>query len=641
MRPKVDPEAVARLRRSPWFDAAWYARTYADVARLPLDPATHYAWLGAYLARDPGPQFAARAYLAANRDVAAAGLDPLTHYQSAGRAEGRAAHPGAGPARAPAALRRLRHLRDLLETGGLDAGPRAALAEMAMGEADPEAAAGAAEALGLMALHRGEVAEARAWLTRRHEISGAALARLAPVMAIAAARDGDRAAAETLAAQAPASPGLHLARIWWAGTEAEALASLNAALGLAGHAPVALADGAGALMDRLIPATPSGGGGAAQGPLVSVLMAAHDSAATIETALRALEAQSWRAFELLVIDDASRDATADIVAAHAARDPRIRLIRLAQNRGAYGARNAGLAEARGRFVTLHDADDWSHPDRLRLQVEYLLSHPGHVGCLSQQARCLPDLRPCRWTGTGALIFENMTSLMLPTDLVRDCLGGWDAVRVSADSELLRRVRHLFGESAVTMPETGPLALQRASGASATGEGATGMDWFYYGARREYYEAQRHHHARAAHLWYRPGGARPFPAPARLCSGGADVTCDRVYAGLMTMRDAGVTQLLHWLAEDRAAGRRAGLVPLYDLSMSEEAGLSLHPSLRDIVDGVAVRVLCHGEVVRCARYRRLPGQAVTEPHRYLPVVLENDRQVIAPGEVPAQDAAGTP
>ena len=36
MRPKVDPEAVARLRRSPWFDAAWYARTYADVARLPL-----------------------------------------------------------------------------------------------------------------------------------------------------------------------------------------------------------------------------------------------------------------------------------------------------------------------------------------------------------------------------------------------------------------------------------------------------------------------------------------------------------------------------------------------------------------------------------------------------------------------------
>lgn len=640
MRPDVDPEAVARLRRSPWFDGDWYARAYADVARLPLDPATHYAWIGAYLARDPGPQFAARAYLAANPDVAAAGLDPLTHYQSAGRAEGRAAHPGGGPLRGRAALRRLKHLRDLLETGGLDAGPRAALAEMAMGEADPEAAAGAAEALGLMALHRGEVAEAREWLARRQDISGAALARLAPVMAIAAARDGDSAAAEALVAQAPASSALHLARIWWAETEAEALASLNTALGLAGRAPVALAEGVGALMDRLIPATPEGGG-AEEGPLVSVLMAAHDSAATIETALRAMQVQSWRAFELLVIDDASSDDTADIVAAYAADDPRIRLIRLAQNRGAYGARNAGLAEARGRFVTLHDADDWSHPDRLRLQVEFLLSNPGHVGCLSQQARCLPDLRPCRWTGTGAPIFENMTSLMLPTDLVRDCLGGWDAVRVSADSELLRRVRCLFGESAVAAPETGPLALQRASGESATGEGATGMDWFYYGARREYYEAQRHHHARAAHLWYRPGGARPFPAPARLCSGVAEMTCDRVYAGLMTARDAGLEMLLDWLAEDRAAGRRAGLVPLYDLSMSEEAGLSLHPALRDIVDGVAVRVLCHGEVVRCARYRRLPGQTVTEPHRYLPVVVENGRQVMAPGEVPAEDAAGTP
>lgn len=263
------------------------------------------------------------------------------------------------------------------------------------------------------------------------------------------------------------------------------------------------------MLDRLIPATP-GEATPEQGPLVSVLMAAHDSAATIATALRAVQSQSWRAFELLVIDDASTDATPEIVAAHAARDPRIRLIRLERNRGAYGARNAGLAEAKGRFVTLHDADDWSHPDQLRHQVAFLLGHPGHVGALSQQARCTPDLRPCRWTGTGALIFENMTSLILPTDLVRDCLEGWDAVRVSADSELLRRVRHLFGETSVATPETGPLALQRASATSATGEDATGMDWFYYGARREYYEAQLHHHAQAPHLWYRPGGADPFP-----------------------------------------------------------------------------------------------------------------------------------
>lgn len=635
MGPDGDPDAVGRVRRSALFDGDWYARAYPDVARLPLDPATHYAWIGAYLARDPGPHFAARAYLAANSDVAAAGLDPLTHYLTAGRAEGRAAHPGAGPARAPAPLRRLKHLRDLLETGGLDAGPRAALAEMAMGGAGPEAAAGAAEALGLMALHRGEVSEARTWLARRLDISGEALARLAPLMAIAAARDGDVAAAEAVAARAPHSPALHLARIWWAGSEAEALASLNAALGLVGHAPVALADGAGALMDRLIPATP-GALGSEEGPLVSVLMAAHDSAATIETALRALEVQSWRAFELLVIDDASSDATPDIVAAHAACDPRIRLIRLAQNQGAYGARNAGLAEARGRFVTLHDADDWSHPDRLRRQVDFLLAHPGHVGCLSQQARCTPDLRPCRWTGSGALIFENMTSLMLPTDLVRDCLGGWDRVRVSADSELLRRVRHLFGAGAVAAPETGPLALQRASPTSATGAGATGMAWFYYGARREYYEAQLHHHARAPHLWYRPGGVRPFPAPARLGSGVAEITCARVYAGLMTMRDeAGVEQLLHWLAEDHAAGRSAGLVPLYALTMPEEAGLFLHPVLRDLVDGETLRVLCHGEVVRCGQYRRLPTQAVTEAHRYVPVVLEKGRKVLAPEEVPAE------
>lgn len=103
---------------------------------------------------------------------------------------------------------------------------------------------------------------------------------------------------------------------------------------------------------------------------------------------------------------------------------------------------------------------------------------------------------------------------------------------------------------------------------------------------------------------------------------------------MTVRDGGLEQLLDWLVEDRAVGRTAGLVPLFAMTMPEEAGLVLHPSVRGLVDGAALRVLCHGERVHCGTYRRLPGQDVPEPHRYLPVVEENGRRILAPGQVPA-------
>jgi len=634
MRPLPSDDDIARIRTAALFDACWYVRHYPDVARLTLDPATHFARIGAFLGRDPGPNFSSRFYLASNPDVAAAGINPLLHYLSTGRAEGRLPHPGALRPLQTGPQARLSHLRHLLETGGLDDGPRMMLKELTGLQDTPDIAAGAAEALAFWSLQQGQAADAQRWFETRLQIEPGAEARLAPLQIIAAIRAGDVPGARNIAATAPDSIALHLARSWLGTTEEERLSCLNMALSRSGLSSVSCIDGPEAAFDRLTCPTPACPAG--DRPLITVLMAVHNSEDTLNTAIRAIQAQSWPAFELVVIDDASTDGTAAIAGAAAEQDQRIRLITLDQNIGAYGARNAGLAEAKGQFITLHDADDWSHPDRLSRQVTFLLENPGYAGCLSQQARYTADLRVSRWTGTGALVFENLTSLMLPTDLIRGCLGGWDNLRVSSDSELLRRTRKLFGERAVVALETGPLALQRDSTGNATADSATGMGWFYYGARREYYEAQLHHHATASTLFYPPGAPRAFPAPEILKSrrtARREHRLDRVYAGILTVLDDSLEALLGWLEEDRIAGRCAGLVPLYATTMPAEGGLFIHPKLRALVDGHYVRILCYGEQARCDRYRRLPGQDVPEPHRYLPRVHEGGRIVLTPGQAP--------
>lgn len=104
-------------------------------------------------------------------------------------------------------------------------------------------------------------------------------------------------------------------------------------------------------------------------PDVSFLIAAYNAAGTIERAVRSALAQDGVSLEVIVADDASTDGTAGVVAAIG--DPRIRMVRLVENRGPGGARNAGLAAATGRYVAILDSDDTVHPERMKRLVARL------------------------------------------------------------------------------------------------------------------------------------------------------------------------------------------------------------------------------------------------------------------------------
>lgn len=99
-------------------------------------------------------------------------------------------------------------------------------------------------------------------------------------------------------------------------------------------------------------------------PIVSVIVAAYEAADFVEAAISSARAQTLAEIEIIVVDDASRDATRAVVASIARDDPRVRLVPLAVNGGPGAARNAALAHATGVWVAVLDADDRFAPDRL-------------------------------------------------------------------------------------------------------------------------------------------------------------------------------------------------------------------------------------------------------------------------------------
>ena len=109
-------------------------------------------------------------------------------------------------------------------------------------------------------------------------------------------------------------------------------------------------------------------------PALSVVVPAYEAAATIESTIRSVLAQTRGDFELIVVDDGSRDDTSGRVAALARTDDRIRLLRR-PNQGVAAARNAGVEAARGEHVSFLDSDDLWLPDYLAAMTSALAARP--------------------------------------------------------------------------------------------------------------------------------------------------------------------------------------------------------------------------------------------------------------------------
>jgi len=105
--------------------------------------------------------------------------------------------------------------------------------------------------------------------------------------------------------------------------------------------------------------------------LVSVVMAVYNGQDFVESAIQSILDQTYKNFELIIVDDGSTDDSAAII--KAIKDKRIHYI-YEKNRKLPGALNNGIAHAKGEFIARMDADDLSYPDRLEKQANFLLKN---------------------------------------------------------------------------------------------------------------------------------------------------------------------------------------------------------------------------------------------------------------------------
>jgi glycosyltransferase involved in cell wall biosynthesis len=106
--------------------------------------------------------------------------------------------------------------------------------------------------------------------------------------------------------------------------------------------------------------------------LVSIVFPVYNGAAYLRESLDSLLRQSHQDFELIIIDDGSRDESARII--QSVNDHRIRFYRQG-NRGLAATLNRAIGLSRGEYLARQDQDDMSLPDRLEKQLSYLVSHP--------------------------------------------------------------------------------------------------------------------------------------------------------------------------------------------------------------------------------------------------------------------------
>jgi len=510
------------LRNSVWFDAEWYAETYEDElsqSELSHDPALHYLMYGGFKGFNPSLQFDSNWYFEEYPDVAQAGMNPLIHFILNGEREGRLPKPFDVANPLGNTFVTLEYYREKLWSG---------YSEQALREIERLATEGrrAVQVRAHWYLARwyyahGDIETAQNNIQVMIGKNGRATKQMGVGLAKCLTLKGEFDALEEILEDED----------WFSPTKRETLFLKANALSeqpervherLRYINDVFLMDGLTGItcQNEEAPLTLENIGYLWQGKpqvdtqasKISVVIPAYNAESTIHIALDSILNQTWRNIEVIVVDDFSTDETAAVVTLYEARDSRVRLLRNEVNLGAYPSRNRGMKAATGEYVTVHDSDDWSHPQKLEKMVQVLELAPEKMASVSFWVRVTRELNFVgSWFLNESFLEKNHSSALIRRSVL-DEIGYWDTVNVAGDSEFLWRLEKHYGfDSILFVLKNTPLSFALSDDTSLTRTKMTHVKTIHFGLRRMYREAARWWHENSQnHVLIE--GSREFPVP---------------------------------------------------------------------------------------------------------------------------------
>ena len=159
-------------------------------------------------------------------------------------------------------------------------------------------------------------------------------------------------------------------------------------------------------------------------PLVSVIIPLYNGARYISETLQSVLNQSHGNFEIVVVDDGSKDDSAEIV--KAISDPRIKYTSQ-ENKGIAGARNTGIKLSRGEYITFLDQDDLFHREKLEREVDAFKQHPG-VGVVYSEVPAINEHRS-RLNSGRAMFHKRPSGNVLEQSLAHNIIPGTAGIMV--------------------------------------------------------------------------------------------------------------------------------------------------------------------------------------------------------------------
>jgi glycosyltransferase involved in cell wall biosynthesis len=199
-------------------------------------------------------------------------------------------------------------------------------------------------------------------------------------------------------------------------------------------------------------------------PVVSVVLPTYNRAASICRAIRSVLDQTYRSFELVVVDDGSDDATPERVAS--LDDPRISCIRLDRNLGAAAARNAGIEASVGQFVAFQDSDDEWLPEKLACHMRAFETCGADVGVVYSDMERVHRDGTCEYHRSPSVVrgrlidpatgFYQVCNLGIQSTVIRrECLAAVgnfnEELRALEDLELFVRLSERFAFHHLPVP----------------------------------------------------------------------------------------------------------------------------------------------------------------------------------------------